>query len=243
MIGLYFFMSFRQHEINPKDTTIPTITQLMKGFSKITAVSHRGQTWIGQDSKATLYRLFLGIGMSVILSLLIGLSMGCFAFLEAFLLPINALLAKLPPTAMLAVFFVLTGTDTTMFIAMIVFGLTPTISQNIYLAVKQIPMETIYKSYTLGGNSFEIVYKIIFKMVLPAIIDSIRLSIGPAMVYLIAAEMVVGDVGFGYRIRIQSRLLNMSVVYTYLAFLAFFGFFMDFLLKYIKSRLCSWQRT
>ena len=28
---------------------------------------------------------------------------------------------------------------------------------------------------------------------------------------LIAAEMVVGDVGFGYRIRLQSKLLNMSV--------------------------------
>ncbi len=47
------------------------------------------------------------------------------------------------------------------------------------------------------------------------------------MVYLIAAEMVVGDVGFGYRIRLQSKLLNMSVVYPYLAMLAAFGFGMD----------------
>ena len=37
---------------------------------------------------------------------------------------------------------------------------------------------------------------------------------------IVAAEMLVGDVGFGYRIRLQSKLLNMSVVYPYLALLA-----------------------
>ena len=39
------------------------------------------------------------------------------------------------------------------------------------------------------------------------------------MVFLIAAEYVVGDVGIGYRIRIQSRILNMNVVYIYLIIL------------------------
>jgi NitT/TauT family transport system permease protein len=66
------------------------------------------------------------------------------------------------------------------------------------------------------------------------------LVIGPAMVYLIAAEMVVGDVGFGYRIRLQSKLLNMSVVYPYLALLATFGFGMDYTLRWLQRKLCPW---
>ena len=52
--------------------------------------------------------------------------------------------------------------------------------------------------------------------------------------------MVVGDVGFGYRIRLQSKLLNMSVVYPYLALLAAFGFTMNFLLSRLQRRLCPW---
>jgi ABC-type nitrate/sulfonate/bicarbonate transport system permease component len=52
--------------------------------------------------------------------------------------------------------------------------------------------------------------------------------------------MVVGDVGFGYRIRLQSKLLNMSVVYPYLALLAAFGFTMDFLLRRLQGALCPW---
>ena len=74
----------------------------------------------------------------------------------------------------------------------------------------------------------------------PKLLDALRLVIGPALVYLIAAEMVVGDVGFGYRIRLQSKLLNMSVVYPYLALLAAFGFGMDYALKRLQRKLCPW---
>ena len=52
--------------------------------------------------------------------------------------------------------------------------------------------------------------------------------------------MVVGDVDFGYRIRLQSKLLNMSVVYPYLALLAGFGFTMNFLLVRLQRKLCPW---
>jgi ABC-type nitrate/sulfonate/bicarbonate transport system permease component len=60
------------------------------------------------------------------------------------------------------------------------------------------------------------------------------------MVFLIAAEMVVGDVGFGYRIRLQARLLNMNVVYPYLVILAIFGYIMDYGLRFLLRKLCPW---
>ena len=92
----------------------------------------------------------------------------------------------------------------------------------------------------LGASQFEIVWNVIFWEVLPKVIDAIRLQIGPAMVFLIAAEMVVGDVGFGYRIRLQSRLLHMNVVYPYLLYLAVFGFGIDWALRQLQHKLCRW---
>jgi NitT/TauT family transport system permease protein len=106
--------------------------------------------------------------------------------------------------------------------------------------VKDFPEELQYKSYTLGASHMEVIGSIILSQVLPRLIDALRLVIGPALVYLIAAEMVVGDVGFGYRIRLQSKLLNMSVVYPYLALLAGFGFSMNFLLCRLQRKLCPW---
>lgn len=53
-------------------------------------------------------------------------------------------------------------------------------------------------------------------------------------------EMLVADVGFGYRLRMQSRLLNMNVVYIYLAILAVSFFFIDWSLRFARRRMCPW---
>ena len=115
-----------------------------------------------------------------------------------------------------------------MFVMMIIFGIMPPMAISISLAVRDVPSELIEKSYTLGASNMEAVWSVVFKIILPKFMDSIRLQIGAAMVYLIAAEMLVSDVGFGYRIRLQMKLLNMDVVFPYLAILAGFGFLMDF---------------
>ncbi|MDC7223543.1 MAG: ABC transporter permease subunit [Spirochaetales bacterium] len=237
----YSWLSMVQHQKNPSDTTIPNLPQLMEGLKTIfQANAKNGEVWFIVDGAATLSRLFYGLTISIVLSTLIGLAMGSFRFVEALLMPALRLFAKMTPTAMLAVFFVMVGTGLEMYVTMIAFGIIPTLAQSVYLAVKEVPEENLYKASTLGATTLEIIYDVIYKQVLPKIIDAIRLQIGPAMVFLIAAEMVVGSIGFGYRIRLQSRLLNMSVVYPYIIFLAAFGFSIDSLLKLATKRLCPW---
>ena len=242
MLGLYTWISYAQHQKNPEDTTIPTWTQLGEGVHKATEVNRRsGERWLVVDAEATAGRLFLGLAFGTAGAIILGLLMGCFSWIEALLVPPLSLLAKIPPTAALAVFFVLVGTDLQMYVAMIAFGILPTMAQAVYLAVKDVPEELLYKAYTLGASPLELIWNIISRAILPKLIDAIRLQIGPAMVFLIAAEMVVGDVGFGYRIRLQSRLLNMNVVYFYLALLAVFGFLMDYGLRLSQRALCPWS--
>ena len=242
MFSAYTYISHRQHIKNPDDTTIPKWGQLGEGVKKIIEENPRsGERWLLVDTKATATRLFLGLFFGIVGAIIIGLLMGCFAFWEGILLPPMSILAKEPPTAMLAVFFVLVGTDTPMFTAMIGFGILPTLAQSVYLAVRNVPDETLFKAYTLGASHVEVIWNIIVRTILPALLDAIRLQIGPAMVYLIAAEMVVGDVGFGYRIRLQSRLLNMNVVYPYLAILAMSGYTLDYFIRLLQKFMCPWS--
>ncbi len=241
LLASYTWVSHRQHQKNPDDTTIPTWSQIGKGVVQIVEVNKRsGERWLVVDAKATGTRYFLGLGLGVVSAVILGMAMGCFTPVEAFLQPPLSLLAQIPPTAALAVFFVLVGTGQEMYVAMIAFGVLPALAQTVYLEVKEFPEELQYKSYTLGASNLEVICSIILRQVLPRLIDALRLVIGPALVYLIAAEMVVGDVGFGYRIRLQSKLLNMSVVYPYLALLATFGFTMNFLLSRLQRKLCPW---
>lgn len=241
MLVAYSFLSHRQHQKSPGDTTIPNWNQLTAGVHQSVEVNPRsGERWIIVDAKSTATRLFLGLFIAILGAIVIGFLMGCFGFVEALLVPPLSLLAKIPPTAALAVFFVLVGTNMKMFAAMIAFGVLPILAQTVYLSIRAVPNEMLYKGYTLGASHVEVVWNIIFRIILPDLIDAVRLQIGPAMVYLIAAEMVCADVGFGYRIRLQSRLLNMSVVYPYLGMLAAFGFAMDYGLRFLQRLCCPW---
>lgn len=167
--------------------------------------------------------------------------MGCYTPGEAFFKPTLAFLAKVPPTALLAIFMVLAGVEMKMFVSFISFGIFPSLAQSIYhSARKDVPDELIYKAYTLGASQAEIVWNVVAKHVLPAALESIRQIIGPALVFLIAAEMMTADVGFGYRLRLQARLLDMSVVYVYVALLGIAGFGIDAALTALRRKLCPW---
>jgi ABC-type nitrate/sulfonate/bicarbonate transport system permease component len=255
----YSHLSHKQHVSNPKDTTLPNIQQLVDGFRHITTPQKNAlqeafgledertpwqkiqDTPLYQDTTATYWRLFVGLAWGCALSVVLGILMGCFASIGALLLPTLALLAKVPGTAMLAVFFVLAGTGEPMFTSMIAFGVLPTLTQAIYLSVKDdVHGEEIDKAYTLGSSNIEVIWDVVRAQIMPRVLDSIRLQIGPAMVYLIAAELLVGQVGFGSQIRVQQRLLNMNIVYDYLFILGVTGLAMDKLMLTLRERLYPW---
>ena len=242
LLAGYTLVSHRQHQVNPDDTTIPNWSQLYEGVKKFTQPDRKEERWIVEDSIATGRRLFLGLGLGVVFGFAIGMMMGCITPIEAFLQPPISLLAKVPQTAALAVYFVFFGTGMEMYVAMIAFGIIPALAVTVHLAIKDLPSEMLDKAYTLGASHFEVATEVVLKQILPKFIDAVRLAIGPAIVFLIAAEMVVGDVGFGYRIRLQFKLTNMNVVYPYLVMLAFFGFALDYGLRFLQAKLCPWYQ-
>lgn len=257
---VYEWLSYRQHQANPTDTTIPSVSQMADGLRQVCTPRENPlkaafggteddtgtwekikTTWIYQDVTATYGRLIKGLLWGCVISVLLGLLMGCFEGLAAILLPPLSFLAKVPGTAMLAVFFVMAGTGETMFTAMIGFGVLPTLVQAVYLSAKHdIHEEEVNKAYTLGASNFEVIYAVVLRQIMPKVIDSIRLQFGPAMVYLIAAEMLVGQVGMGYQIRMQQRLLNMAIVYDYIIILGLTGLAMDKGILAFRRYWCPW---
>lgn len=237
----YSCLSYKQKAFNPNDTTVPDMTQLINGLKFVVTPLPNGDILLLNDLKATYHRHFVGMALGVSISLIIGVLMGCWPAVEAiFRIPI-AFLAKIPPTAMIAVYFILFGTDMEMFVAMIGFGIFPTLTQSVFLSVKEVSDDAIYKAYTLGASTCELIWNIIIPQIMPKFIESVRMATGPAMVFLIAAEWMVSDVGVGYRLRIQSRLLNMNIVYIYLIVLCLTTYCIDLSLRWLKSKVCPWH--
>lgn len=202
-----------------------------------------GDIRILSDFGVTFKRLAQGVFAGVLAGFLLGLSMGCFTPVESFFMPTLSFLARIPPTAMMTIYFPLLGVTTEWpFIAIVTVGIFPTLAQSIHGAVRaDVSEHVIFKSYTLGASHLEVIWDVIFKQVLPRVLQAIQLHLGPALVFLIAAEAYLGDEPcVGYRLQKQSKVVQMNVVYTYLVVLGISGLLLDGAFKRFRRWLCPW---
>lgn len=190
---------------------------------------------------SSLTRFVLGILLGSTLAFVVGIAMGCNAWVEAFFKPPISFLASIPPTAMVVVYMLVFGLKMKMFVAVVGMGIFPTLAQAIYGAVKNdIPESAVYKAYTLGASPFEIIWEVVIPQILPRIIDAIRLQVGPAMIFLMAVELGLGSEGIGYRLRNAPRGNYYNVIFIYLILLGVFGMVVDWGLSQIRRWLCPW---
>lgn len=237
----YAWLCHKQKLSNPNDTTIPNIAQFQKGWEMMTDVNLNGEMWLRDDFKATYLRYFYGLAVGIFGSYIIGVLMGCFTEADAFLSKVLKWFSRIPPTGMMAVYFVIFGIETKMYMAVISFGIMPILVQSISESIrKDVGENEIFKARTLGADTLEVIWDVCVKQTFPRVLEAIRLQLAPALIFLIAAEMVVADIGVGYRLRIQCRLLHMNVAYIYLALMGMIGVVMDVFFEVARKKLCPW---
>ena len=193
-----------------------------------------------EASKATLGRLLGGLAIGIVAGVFFGLVIGCFFKINAAVSPVMYFASRIIPTAAMPIFFKVAGIDYEMYVAMIVFGSMPIVTLTISKYVQEFPSELRNKAYTLGASNLDVIVTAIFPYILPKLIDLTVLMIGPALVYLIAAEQIVAGEGFGYRIRVLTKATRFEVVYPLIIILTFYAGMLTFGLHIIRKRLCSW---
>jgi len=170
----------------------------------------------------------------------LGLNMGLFPGLRASLLAFVTFLSMVPPLAILPILFISLGVDELAKVMLIFLGTFPIITRDIYLTVSRIPREQITKALTLGAGELALVYRIILPQVLPRLIDAVRLTLGAAWLFLIAAEAIASTDGLGYRIFLVRRYLAMDVILPYVLWITLLGFTMDWALRRLLRWRFSW---
>ena len=229
LVGAYAYFSHQRHVENPLDRLMPNLEQLRQGLADITTPNKRtGDVWIVVDTLKSLQRLAWGMGAGLGIAIVLGLAMGIFATAHGLLSPLMTALAKVPPLALLPIIFIFLGVDESSKVVLIALGIAPTLTNDISLAGRAIPRNTVVKAYTLGASTTEIALKVILPQILPRMLDSIRLTIGPAWIFLIASEAISADSGLGYRIYVVQRQLAMNVILPYVIWIALIGVVMDY---------------
>jgi NitT/TauT family transport system permease protein len=242
LIVVYLWASDVRREENPDDKLLPGITQMVEAITPMMFEKNvrKGKYLFWSDSLASLQRLAIGVGLAYLVALWLGMNMGVFSGMESIGGPFSTVVAMIPPMAVLPVLFITLGVDELGKIALIFIGTTPVMLRDIYLATKALPREQLVKSLTLGGTDAAYVYRIVLPQLLPRSIDTLRLSLGAAWLFLIAAEAIASTDGLGYRIFLVRRYLAMDVIIPYVAWITLLGFTLDYGLRKISRVFFPW---
>ena len=242
LLFLYVVLAAERHSINPSDKILPMPGQMFDAMKLLVAqpdpLSGRYLFWA--DTLASLQRLLLGLGISTLSALLVGLVLGILPPVRATFGMLVTGIAVIPPIALLPILFIAFGLGETAKVALIVIGIAPFMIRDIAGHIGSLPREQIVKAQTLGASTWQLMLRVALPQSMPRLIQAVRLSLGPAWVFLISAEAIAADIGLGYRIFLVRRYLAMDVILPYVAWIAILAALMDFLLVWTSRKAFRW---
>ena len=248
-LALYLWASQLRLADNPQDKLLPSLTQMAEatGQMMFQADPRSGDYLLWNDTVASLRRLLGGVLLAALAGLLTGVNLGLNRGARLVFSPFLTFVSLVPPLAVLPILFIALGVDELSKIALIFMGVYPLIARDVLLATEQIPRENLVKAATLGASPLGVTWRLVMPLVMPRLIDTVRLALGGAWLFLIAAEAIASTEGLGYRIFLVRRYLAMDVILPYVAWITFLGFAFDALLRGWLRRGFAWylagQRT
>ena len=103
-----------------------------------------------------------------------------------------------------------------------------------------VPKELIETTLTLGGNTTDLLFKVIARYSLPSIIDTLRINIATSWNLVIVAELIAAEVGLGKRIQLAQRFFRTEQIFAELIVLGIIGFTLDMSFRFLLRRTCKW---
>jgi NitT/TauT family transport system permease protein len=238
LVVVYFTSSSLRLAVNPEDKLLPSATQMgnaVKEFA-FTEDKRTGEYLLWRDTEASLKRLAIGLVVSAALALVVGIATGTIPLIGALFSPFIKVVSMIPPLAVLPILFIVFGLDELSKVVLIVVGITPMIIRDLQQRTREIPNELWVKAQTLGATSWTLILRMIVPQLLPRLLIAMRLSLGSAWLFLIAAEAIASTDGLGYRIFLVRRYLAMDVILPYVMWITLLAWLIDEALR----RLTRW---
>ena len=241
----YLVASAERLAVNANDKLLPSPAQMWSAFLQLATVPDKrsGDLILWVDTYASLLRLFAGVGAATLAALMLGVAIGFIPRVRALLLPFVTVVCVIPPLALLPILFIALGLGETAKVTLIAVGVAPVMVRDIANRVSEIPPELVAKAQTLGGNSWTMVLRLVLPQIMPRLITCVRLALGPAWLFLIAAEAIASTEGLGYRIFLVRRYLSMDVILPYVAWITLLAVVADYALARLSRAMFPWAHA
>ncbi|MDO9234449.1 MAG: ABC transporter permease [Aquabacterium sp.] len=210
----------------------------------ITVVTRIG-TWAMEDDLMgdifiSTMRVVAGWALSALLAVPLGLLIGSWRAVQALLEPLTDFIRYMPAVAFIPLVMLWVGIDEGAKVAIIFIG---TFFQMVLMVaedVRSVPMAQIEAAQTMGATRLEVLDKVILPSAKPAVLDTLRITMGWAWTYLVVAELVAANSGLGFAILKAQRFLQTDKIFAGILLIGFIGLAIDQLFRLLHRHAFPW---
>ncbi len=203
----------------------------------------KGNTLL-KDIGVSLLHFGIGLGSALIIGIPIGMVMGYYRGVDAFLDPLIEIIRPIPPLAWIPFAIVWFGLTNASAGFLIFIGAVFPILINTYAGFRSIPRIFVEAGKMLGcSRDRDLIRYIAFPSSLPQIAAGIRIASGVGWMCLVAAELFgVSKYGLGQKLWHFYNLHQMDKVVVYMLLLGTIGLLLDWLFRYyIDHHFLRWR--
>ncbi|WP_085315943.1 ABC transporter permease [Derxia lacustris] len=208
------------------------------------SVVERGWEWLNDDLAAdawiSIYRVTGGWLASAVIAMPLAVFIGSYRPVQAMFEPLTDFIRYMPAAAFIPLVMIWVGIDEGSKIAIIFIG---TFFQMVLMMaedVRRVPMQQIEAAQTMGATRLELLTEVIIPSAKPALLDTLRVTMGWAWTYLVVAELVAANSGLGYSIMKAQRYLQTDKIFAGIIVIGLIGLAMDQTFRALHRRAFPW---
>lgn len=192
---------------------------------------------LAYDIAASLLRFAVGYLSSVLIALVLGLVLGWYSRVWAYLSPIAQVLRPVSPVAWLPFIVLFFGIGEAPAIAIIFLAAFFPVLLSTIAAVQKIEPVYLRVAQNFGIGQPQLFTKILLPAVFPQVATGLHLALGTAWVFLVAGEMVGAQSGLGFLIIDARNNLRADLLMAAILVIGVLGLLLDSAMGLAERRL------
>jgi ABC-type nitrate/sulfonate/bicarbonate transport system permease component len=190
-----------------------------------------------QDILATLFRLFAGFSIAVVLGIAIGLAAAVNPIINAVVRPVVRVLAPLPKVALYPALLLLLGFGHESKITLVAADAMFPILLSTYYGASTVEQKLIWSAMAAGTPSREILFKVVLPAAAPSILTGCRIGLVISCIVVFLAEMITSTDGLGHVLITAARTFQAVDMFVPLITISLLGLILNGLLQVTRSYL------
>ncbi len=188
-----------------------------------------------ENIESSLYRFVIGYLLSVVSGALLGLLLGWYRRSFEYVNPVLQLLRPIAPVAWMPFIVLLIGIGNVPAIVIIFLaGFFPVLLSTAG-AVRNIDPVYLKVAANYGIGEPQVLYKIVFPAVFPAVANSLHIALGSAWIFLVSGEMVGAQSGLGYMIIDARNNMRADHLLAAMAVIGVIGLLLDLIIGHFEK--------